>query len=154
MAKFKELAVTIAVAVSLGMGGRWYTPKYPDNLPKVPGNYSLGQPCTTNTQGAGPDGHQIWSIAEVCKLSNYKSTFRYDDNFQAEFAYDMSEKMLFTYDNSASLRFKLFETPGIPANLHYIFAADNIQYEDFANECGEGPYSRLRILKALVRFIT
>ncbi|KAL1413977.1 hypothetical protein MTO96_030870 [Rhipicephalus appendiculatus] len=153
MAKFKEEpAVTTAVAVSLGMGGRWYTPMDPANLPNVPGNYSLGQPCTTSMQGAGPDGHQIWSIAEVCKLPNYTSAFSYDDTFQAEFAYDESEKMLFTYDDSGSLRFKLYETPGIPKNLRYILAADNVQYEDFANACGRGPYSRLRLLKTLARF--
>ncbi|KAL1472314.1 hypothetical protein MTO96_039426, partial [Rhipicephalus appendiculatus] len=60
----KEQAATSAIAVSFGMGGRWYTPTHPDNLPDAPGNSSLGKPCTTSSQGGCPYGHQITSIAE------------------------------------------------------------------------------------------
>ncbi|KAL1442542.1 hypothetical protein MTO96_030727 [Rhipicephalus appendiculatus] len=106
LAKLKnEQAAASAIAVSFGMGGRWYTPLYPDNVPNAPGNSSLGQRCTASSQGGGPDGRQITSIAVAC--AKYKSTFSYDDTFQAEFVYDRSNNTLFTFENSASIRFKV-----------------------------------------------
>ncbi|KAL1424317.1 hypothetical protein MTO96_020309 [Rhipicephalus appendiculatus] len=175
-AKFKEQpAVTSAVAVSLGMGGRWYTPMYPAKLPNIPRTLLIRSTVhdehARSWSGRAPNMEHCRSMCaafcnlvfedvyifdldlfRACKLSNYKSKFAYDDTFQAEFAYGESEKMLFTYDDTGSLRFKLYETPGIPADLHYILAADNVQYEDFVNVCGRGPYSRLRLLKTLARF--
>ncbi|KAL1483788.1 hypothetical protein MTO96_032961 [Rhipicephalus appendiculatus] len=40
-------------AVTLGMAGRWYRPKYPDNKPSTPGNYTLGFPCATEEHSPG-----------------------------------------------------------------------------------------------------
>lgn len=142
----KEHAATSALAVSFGMGGRWYTPTYPDNLPDTPGNGSLGQPCTTSSRGGGPNGRQITGIAEGCAN---KRPFDYDDIFQAEYLYNRTENMLFTFDTSASFRYKLYDTEGIDQDLKYNLAADNIQHEDFDNTCGRGPYSRMRLLKIL-----
>ncbi|KAL1482323.1 hypothetical protein MTO96_033881, partial [Rhipicephalus appendiculatus] len=70
----KEQAATSAIAVSFGMGGRWYTPTHPDNLPDAPGNSSLGKPCTTSSQGGCPYGHQITSIAEELDLGPCSKT--------------------------------------------------------------------------------
>ncbi|KAL1477777.1 hypothetical protein MTO96_035484 [Rhipicephalus appendiculatus] len=146
----KEQAAASAIAVSFGMGGRWYTPMYPDNLPNAPGNSSLGQPCTTSSQGGGPEGRQITSIGEAC--AKYKGPFSYDDAFQAEFVYSRSDNMLFTFENTASIRYKLYDTEGIDNDLPYNLAADNIQHEDFAGVCGRGQYNRLRQMKLLAGY--
>lgn len=130
----KEQAVTSAIAVSFGMGGRWYTPKNPDSLPDAPENSTLGQPCMTSSQGGGPYGRQITSIGEACP--RFKSNFSYDETFQADVAYSRSENVLFTFEDSASFRYKLYDTKGIDTELPYNIAADNIQYEDFTGVCG------------------
>ncbi|KAH7969870.1 hypothetical protein HPB52_022391 [Rhipicephalus sanguineus] len=47
---------------------------------------------------------------------------------------------------------ELYDTEGIVTDLHYNLAADNIQYEDFADVCRQGQFSRLRFMKTLVPF--
>ncbi|XP_070392264.1 uncharacterized protein [Dermacentor albipictus] len=142
-----------AFAVSLGMGGRWYMPKYPDNLADTPGNYSLGHECTTTMRGDAPPRDQITSIVEACEEPNYNETFSIDSTFQALFTYVKADVSLFTYDSASTLRFKLCETKRNVTDLHYNIVADNIQFEDFHDVCGYGSYSRLRILKRLAAFL-
>ncbi|XP_070392276.1 uncharacterized protein [Dermacentor albipictus] len=140
-------------AVSLGMGGRWYIPKYPDKLIGTPGNYSLGHDCTKTVRGDADLRKQISSIVEACEDVNYNKSFSIDSTFKAQFSYDKSDLALFTYESAFTLRLKLCETKRNFTNLHYNIVADDIQYEDFDNFCGYGSYSRLQILKRLVAFL-
>ncbi|KAL1424327.1 hypothetical protein MTO96_020319 [Rhipicephalus appendiculatus] len=149
----KEWANTTALAVSLGMGGRWYLPAYPDKNVSVPGNYSLGHQCKTATRGDAPPRDQIASIEEACEDSNYNQTFSYDSTFEAMFAYDKSDHFLFTYDSADSFRIKLCETKENFTDLLYNLVADDIQYDDIDNSCGYGGYSRLHILNRLAAFL-
>ncbi|KAH6935643.1 hypothetical protein HPB50_007446 [Hyalomma asiaticum] len=149
----KEWASRTALAVSLGMGGRWYLPAFPDNAVPTPGNYSLGHRCKTTSRGDAPAREQISSIVEGCEDPNYNKTFSFDRTFQAMFAYDKSDHMLFTYDSDASLRFKLCETKKNVIDLQYNIVADDIQYEDIDDLCGYGSYFRLRILNRLAEFL-
>ncbi|KAL1480674.1 hypothetical protein MTO96_034693 [Rhipicephalus appendiculatus] len=97
----------ITFAVSLGMAGRWYRPKYPDNKPNTPGNYTLGFPCATEEHL--PRGQMV-NVTELC------------------------------------------ETKKNMTQLHYTFAAVNIQFEDAKDYCAYGEFPRLRALKVLARF--
>ncbi|KAH7967747.1 hypothetical protein HPB52_002153 [Rhipicephalus sanguineus] len=103
----KEWPNTTALAVSLGMGGRWYLPAFPDRDIDIPGNYTLGHHCKKASRGDAPPRPQISSIAECCEDPNYNETFSFDSIFQAMFAYDKSDYMLFTYDSAASFRLKV-----------------------------------------------
>ncbi|XP_072143683.1 uncharacterized protein [Dermacentor andersoni] len=131
------------------MGGRHYFPLYPDSLDGTPGNFSLGHRCTPTNL---PESKQIGSIGEVCKDPVYNSTFYLDTTFQALVAYDKAKARLFTYDSASSLRYKLCETKRNATDISYTIVAENIQFEDATNECGYGPFSRLRTLKALAHF--
>ncbi|XP_070393543.1 uncharacterized protein [Dermacentor albipictus] len=146
-------ATATAFAVSLGMGGRWYVPKYPDKLAGTPGNYSLGHECATATGGDVPRRDQISSIVEACEDPNYNDTFSIDSTFQAMFSYVKPDFTLYTYDSASTLRFKLCQTKRNVTDLYYNVVADNIQYEDFNDVCGYGSYSRLQILKRLAAFL-
>ncbi|KAL3209156.1 hypothetical protein MRX96_009344 [Rhipicephalus microplus] len=149
----KQLANTTALAVSLGMGGRWYIPAYPDKNASVPGNYSLGHHCKMAKRGDAPPRDQISSIEEACEDSNYNQTFSYDRTFEAMFAYDKSE-YLFTYDSADSFRIKICETKKNFTGLNYNLVADDIQYDDINDSCGYGGYSRLHILNRLAAFVS
>ncbi|KAH7967745.1 hypothetical protein HPB52_002151 [Rhipicephalus sanguineus] len=102
----KEWPNTTALAVSLGMGGRWYIPAFPDRHIDIPGNYSLGHHCKASSRADSPARDQISSIAECCEDPNYNKTFSFDSVFEAMFAYDKSDHMMFTYDSAASFRLK------------------------------------------------
>ncbi|KAH6935644.1 hypothetical protein HPB50_007447 [Hyalomma asiaticum] len=149
----KQQTIRTELAVSLGMGGRWYVPALPDNAVGTPGNYPLGHRCTTVSGGDAPPRNQISSIVEACEDPNYNQTFSYDNTFQAMFAFDKSDRTLFTYDSAASLRFKLCETKKKVTDLRYNLVADDIQYEDIDDLCGYGSYSRLRLLNRLALFL-
>ncbi|KAL3224111.1 hypothetical protein MRX96_026695 [Rhipicephalus microplus] len=131
----------ITFAVSLGMAGRWYQPKYPDKVNPLSrtGNYALGFPCTTEEHS--PRGQMV-NVTEACIDQRYSGNFRFDRIYTSEFTYNKKEKWLFTYDTARALRVK----------LHYTFAAVNIQFEDAKDYCGYGEFPRLRALKALARF--
>ncbi|XP_070390861.1 uncharacterized protein [Dermacentor albipictus] len=139
----------ITFAVTLGMAGRWYRPKYADNLYPSPGNYTLGFPCATDEHA--PMGQMV-NVTEACIDQRYSSDFKYDFAYKSEFTYNKQEKWLFTYDTARSLRLKLCETKKNMTHLHYTFAAVNIQFEDAKDYCGFGEFPRLRALKALARF--
>ncbi|XP_077520308.1 uncharacterized protein LOC144130188 [Amblyomma americanum] len=140
---------TTAFAVALGMGGRWYEPKYPDTLEGKPGNYSLGQRCGRKEHQ--PSG-QIAPVAEACKDAKYKATLYYDDTYDGAVAYDKTDKWLFTYDNVKALRTKLCTTGRYVTRPKLNFAAINVQFEDANNDCGSGAFARLHFLKALAKF--
>ncbi|KAL1479216.1 hypothetical protein MTO96_052041 [Rhipicephalus appendiculatus] len=55
----------ITFAISLGMAGRWYRPKYPDNHSplSITGNYTLGFPCATEEHS--PRGQMV-NVTELC----------------------------------------------------------------------------------------
>ncbi|KAL1413974.1 hypothetical protein MTO96_030868 [Rhipicephalus appendiculatus] len=144
---------TTALAVSLGMGGRWYIPAFPDRDTDIPGNYSLGHRCKTASRGDAPPREQISSIAAGCKDPRYNETFSFDSTFEALFAYDKSDQMLFTYDSAFSFRLKLCDTKKNVTDLHYNIVADDIQYDDIDNLCGYGEYSRLHTLNRLAAFL-
>ncbi|KAH6935642.1 hypothetical protein HPB50_007445 [Hyalomma asiaticum] len=135
------------------MAGRWYMPRYPDNLVGAPGNYSLGHQCKKTMRGDAPLREQLTSIVEGCEDPNFNGTFSTDSTFQALFAYDKSDGWLFTYDSASTLRFKLCETMVNVTDLHYGIVADDIQYEDFDDVCGYGSYHRLRVLKKVAAFL-
>ncbi|XP_075742698.1 uncharacterized protein LOC142796293 [Rhipicephalus microplus] len=141
----------ITFAVSLGMAGRWYQPKYPDKVNPLSrtGNYALGFPCTTEEHS--PRGQMV-NVTEACIDQRYSGNFRFDRIYTSEFTYNKKEKWLFTYDTARALRVKLCETKKNMTHLHYTFAAVNIQFEDAKDYCGYGEFPRLRALKALARF--
>ncbi|XP_072143675.1 uncharacterized protein [Dermacentor andersoni] len=139
----------IAFAVTLGMAGRWYRPKYPDNVYPSTGNYTLGFPCAADEHA--PMGQMV-NVTEACIDQKYSSNFKYDFAYKSEFTYNKQEKWLFTYDTARSLRLKLCETKKNMTHVHYTFAAVNIQFEDAKDYCGFGEFPRLRVLKALARF--
>ncbi|KAL1413975.1 hypothetical protein MTO96_030869 [Rhipicephalus appendiculatus] len=149
----KEWKNTTALAVSVGMGGRWYIPAFPDRDIDIPGNYSLGHHCKTTSRGDAPPRHQISSIAECCEDLRYNETFSFDHTFKAMLAYDKSDHGLFTYDSALSFRLKLCDTKKNVTDLHYNIVADDIQYDDIENVCGYGEYSRLHTLNRLAAFL-
>ncbi|XP_049269060.1 uncharacterized protein LOC125757523 [Rhipicephalus sanguineus] len=139
----------ITFAVSLGMAGRWYRPKYPDNMLNRPGNYTLGFPCATEEHSPGG---QMVNITEACIDQRYSGNFQYDIAYKSEFTYNKNEKWLFTYDTARALRLKLCETKKNMTHFRYTFAAVNIQFEDAKDYCGYGEFPRLRALKLLAHF--
>ncbi|KAH7969447.1 hypothetical protein HPB52_018259 [Rhipicephalus sanguineus] len=88
----------------------------------------------------------------VCKDPIYNASFYMDNKFKALVTYDKAKERLFTYDSASTLREKLCETRENVTNLKYTIVAQNIQFEDESYVCGHGPFSRLRMLKALARF--
>ncbi|XP_075741111.1 uncharacterized protein LOC142789514 [Rhipicephalus microplus] len=74
----KDWSNTTALAVSLGMGGRWYVPAFPDRDTDVPGNYSLGHRCKTASRGDAPPRDQISSIAELCDTKKNVTDLHYN----------------------------------------------------------------------------
>ncbi|XP_075742671.1 uncharacterized protein LOC119169862 isoform X2 [Rhipicephalus microplus] len=149
----KVLKNTPALAVSLGMGGRWYEPAYLNRNVSLPGNVSLGHPCKTTSRGDAPPRHQISSIAEACEDPNYNETFSYDSTFNSLFAYAKSDFLLFTYDSADSFLNKICETKKNVTDLKYNIVADDIQFDDIDNLCGYGSYYRLRTLKSLCEYL-
>ncbi|KAL3251883.1 hypothetical protein MRX96_055017 [Rhipicephalus microplus] len=149
----KDWSNTTALAVSLGMGGRWYVPAFPDRDTDVPGNYSLGHRCKTASRGDAPPRDQISSIAEGCEDPRYNKTFSFESTFESLFAYDKSDHMLFTYDSAFSYQLKLCDTKKNVTDLHYNIVADDIQFDDIDDFCGYGKYSRLLMLKKLAAFL-
>nr|XP_054926328.1 uncharacterized protein LOC129384751 [Dermacentor andersoni] len=132
-------------ALALGMGGRWYVPKDP------PANVSLGDECAHDHY---PAGDQIVSITKACSNQGFNSTFYYDGTYEASVAYDSSKNWLFTYDSALSLRTKLCGSKRAAVDVNYTLAAVNIQFEDYMNICGFGPYHRLTMLKAIADFLS
>ncbi|XP_070390837.1 uncharacterized protein [Dermacentor albipictus] len=141
---------TSSFAVTLGMEGRWYRPKFPDNITDMPGNYSLGRRCAKKAPHSG----QLASISEVCKRPIYNSTFHFDKKFKALVTYNKTKRWLFTYDNAYALRLKLCEANVNALSLKYSLAAVNIEFEDGKGDCGFGPYHRLQQLKTLAAFLS
>ncbi|KAL1487234.1 hypothetical protein MTO96_046605 [Rhipicephalus appendiculatus] len=137
-------------AVSVGMAGRWYRPQNRDNDPNGPGNYQLGKPCE-NEQRADI-GQQTSGIDLACSLPSYKNSFKEDTTFQAMVGYDKSEGWLFTFDTAETLRKKLCEAKSNVTGLRLTIVASDIGSEDYTDNCGFGPVSRLRMLKALSLF--
>ncbi|KAH7968199.1 hypothetical protein HPB52_006876 [Rhipicephalus sanguineus] len=100
----------------------------------------------------------------VCKDPIYNASFYMDNKFKALVTYDKAKERLFTYDSASTLRestttacriflsLQLCETRENVTNLKYTIVAQNIQFEDESYVCGHGPFSRLRMLKALARF--
>ncbi|XP_049522502.1 uncharacterized protein LOC125945014 [Dermacentor silvarum] len=127
------------------MGGRWYVPKNP------PTSVSLGDECSHANSRLG---EQIDSVLQVCADRGFNSTFYHDATYEASVSYDSSKNWLFTYDSALSLRSKLCKTKRTAVHVDYTLAAANIQFEDFMNYCGFGPYGRLVMLKTLANFLT
>ncbi|XP_037505163.1 uncharacterized protein LOC119381395 isoform X1 [Rhipicephalus sanguineus] len=64
----------ITFAVSLGMAGRWYRPKYPDHVPGRADNYALGFPCATEEHS--PRGQMV-NVTELCETKENMTQLRY-----------------------------------------------------------------------------
>ncbi|KAL3224122.1 hypothetical protein MRX96_026705 [Rhipicephalus microplus] len=110
----------ITFAISLGMAGRWYRPKYPDVKPGTPGNYTLGFPCAAEEYS--PRGQMV-NVTEACIDQRYSGNFNYDIAYKSEFTYNKNEKWLFTYDTARALRLKLCETKRNMTQLHYTYTS-------------------------------
>ncbi|KAL3224089.1 hypothetical protein MRX96_026677 [Rhipicephalus microplus] len=138
---------TTSFAVSIGMSGRWYRPRDTDSDPHGLGNYQLGKPCASEQR---PDIQQQTSpIVFACTMPSYNKSFKVDTTFQAVVGYDKVEGWLFTFDSAETLRKKLCEAKSNVTALKLNIVAANIGSEDYTNQCGLGPLSRLRMLKAL-----
>ncbi|XP_075741136.1 uncharacterized protein LOC142789991 [Rhipicephalus microplus] len=165
---------TTSFAVSIGMSGRWYRPRDTDSDPHGLGPYQLGKPCASEQR---PDIQQQTSpIVFACTMPSYNKSFKVDTTFQAVVGYDKVEGWLFTFDSAETLRkkvrtcvifaavlaklkrfisvlpiwdFDLCEAKSNVTALKLNIVAANIGSEDYTNQCGLGPLSRLRMLKAL-----
>ncbi|KAH6935736.1 hypothetical protein HPB50_008677 [Hyalomma asiaticum] len=138
---------TTMIAVSIGMGARMYSPRYPDKLPDTPGNFSLGEQCKPTGRA-----EQIISITEVCENPIYKSP-EFDGRYQSFYLYDKSKALMYAYETAATLRFKLCDTKREVQSLRYTIVADNIELADIHNACGYGEYGEVRMLEVLARFL-
>ncbi|XP_070392257.1 uncharacterized protein [Dermacentor albipictus] len=145
VSKQAQWPAAVSFALALGMGGRWYVPKNP------PANVSLGDECTNDRY---PAGDQIVSITKVCSNRGFNGTFYKDGTYDASVAYDSQQNWLFTYDSAPSLRSKVCKSKRNAVDVNYTLAAVNIQFEDYMNNCGYGPYHRLTMLKAVAGFLT
>ncbi|XP_054930553.2 uncharacterized protein [Dermacentor andersoni] len=141
-------------AMSLGMGGRWYTPCEKGSTSiKGPVGYSLGKKCgSACNQVKLQREHQITDIARACSRPAFNNTFYQDRVFHALVTYDVTAELVFTYDSPRNLRAKLCKAKTNATDVEYTFVAADIQLEDAKGTCGYGPYPRLYMLKKLAAF--
>ncbi|XP_070392185.1 uncharacterized protein [Dermacentor albipictus] len=135
---------TTSFAVSVGLEGRWYTPKDQD------GDYQLGMPCTNEIPAW--IGKQAREIEMACYNRFYNFTFKIDQKFQAMVGYDKIDGLLFTFDTAETLRSKLCEAKSTATATKFYIVAANIGAVDYDNWCGFGALRRLHMLKALAHF--
>ncbi|XP_077491760.1 uncharacterized protein LOC144102340 [Amblyomma americanum] len=130
--------------LSVTMKGRWTT-VYP------------GQPldffsrCELN-----PSATSFGSYAEVCKDRNYQYNLRYEPQHFAVLTYESTNRSAFTYDNEDGLAAKLCKVKYQERDVTFGIAAYDVDYDDYANECGSinkfGENSRLKALRKIVDF--
>ncbi|XP_077490796.1 uncharacterized protein LOC144101491 [Amblyomma americanum] len=130
--------------LSVTMKGRWTT-VYP------------GQPldffsrCELN-----PSAKSFGSYAEVCKDRNYQYNLRYEPQHYAVLTYESTNRSAFTYDNEDGLAAKLCKVKYQERDVIFGIAAYDVDYDDYANECGSinkfGENSRLKALRKIVDF--
>ncbi|XP_065292069.1 uncharacterized protein [Dermacentor albipictus] len=145
--KLDSRGIKAALFVSLAMFGRWYKPRYQnfesrDRSGSLRG-FAFLQKCRHDS------GDVRGSHVQVCRDSAYTIAY-HEEEPQGAVAYSEGAGKLLAYDNPESLRRKLCACRDNVTAVKYGFTAFNVEYEDAANRCGEGSFSRLRALKGLL----
>ncbi|XP_077489655.1 uncharacterized protein LOC144100650 [Amblyomma americanum] len=98
-----------------------------------------------------PIATSFGSYAQVCRGTSYGQNLRYQPQHYAMLTYDARNRTLFAYDNEAGLAAKLCKVKDIALDVAFGIAAYDVDYDDYANECGTrnkfGKHSRLKALR-------
>ncbi|KAK8769747.1 hypothetical protein V5799_013788 [Amblyomma americanum] len=139
--------IPATLAVSVAMFGRWYMPRYSDDGgASEHANYSLFSQCKETAD------EQLGSVTQVCKHPMW-ATKVYSSEHQAEYCYDKKMERTFAFDSSKTLISKLCSEKRRVPSAKYALAAFNLEYADVRNECGEGDFAQLRVLRQLVDYL-
>ncbi|XP_077497177.1 uncharacterized protein LOC144107837 isoform X2 [Amblyomma americanum] len=136
-----------ALFVSVAMFGRWYKPRYQNAEVRArsgsQGGFGFLQKCRHDS------GEALGSPVQVCRDSAYVVTYHKTEP-QGALAYNRKAGKLLAYDSAGSLEHKLCVARTNVSVANYGLAAFNVEYEDCTDHCGQGSFSRLRVLKDLL----
>ncbi|XP_077495701.1 uncharacterized protein LOC144106728 isoform X2 [Amblyomma americanum] len=131
-----------AVAVSVGLQGRWYL------MPKNQTEDPVGGPCTT--MALQDDNWMFDSAATAC----LNPAAQKSDDYNCKFVVNKTEGMVFTFDDVDTLRYKLCAGKKNQTSLKMGIVAAGIEFADAGGRCvgGKTTFPLLRALKSLVMF--
>ncbi|XP_077489660.1 uncharacterized protein LOC144100663 [Amblyomma americanum] len=96
------------------------------------------------------------SYTEVCRATDFASNLRFQSRHQAMLTYETTNRTLFAYDNEVGLAAKLCTVKNEALDATFGIAAYDVDYDDYANECGVvnkyGKHSRLKALRKITDY--